>query len=130
MFNDPRYKGRIKWLSIDGVADLVVNSNDIIESKNVASQLKKWRKENKCHINTVIHKNSTSLKATGHLGSYIEKKCETVILLEDTQDYKVRNSAIEVNQSYSRGAPFDTFYFKLDDDSLPYECEDNEDWKN
>lgn len=128
LFNDPRYKGKIKWLSIDGVADLVLNSNDIIESQKVASQLKKWRKQNNCHINTVIHKTSTSLKATGHLGSYIEKKCETVILLEDTEDFKVRNSPIEVNQSYSRGAPFDTFYFKLNDDTLPYECEIKEEW--
>ena len=125
LFNDPRYKGKIKWLSIDGVADLVVNSNDIVESKDVAMKLKKWRKENNCHINCVIHKNSTSLKATGHLGSYIEKKCETVIVLEDTEDYKVRNSPIEVNQTYSRGAPFDTFYFKLDENTLPKQCENN-----
>jgi len=129
LFKDPRYKGRIKWLSIDGVADLVLNENCIIESKKVAKQLKKWRKENKCHINTVIHKNSTSLKATGHLGSYIEKKSETVIVLQDTEDYKIRNSPIEVNQSYSRGAPFDTFYFKLNDDTLPYECGLSEEWK-
>lgn len=123
LFKDPRYKGKIKWLSIDGVADLLVNSNDINESKNVATKLKKWRKENDCHINCVIHKNSTSEKATGHLGSFIEKKSETVILLKDTEDYKTRNSPIEVNQIYSRGAPFDTFYFKLDDNTLPFECE-------
>jgi hypothetical protein len=122
LFNDPRYKGKIKWLSIDGVADLLVNANDITESKNVATKLKKWRKENNCHIKCVIHKNSTSEKATGHLGSFIEKKSETVILLKDTEDYKIRNSPIEVNQIYSRGAPFDTFYFKLDDSTLPFEC--------
>lgn len=122
LFNDPRYKGRIKWLSIDGVADLLVNANDITESKAVATKLKKWRKENNCHINCVIHKNSTSEKATGHLGSFIEKKSETVILLKDTEDYKVKNSPIEVNQIYSRGAPFDPFYFKLNIDTLPFEC--------
>ena len=129
LFEDPRYKGKIKWLSIDGVADLVINPNDIVESKNVTTKLKKWRKDNNCHINCVIHKNSTSLKATGHLGSYIEKKSETVIILEDTEDYKIRNSPIEVNQTYSRGAPFDTFYFKLDDDTLPIECELGETWQ-
>ena len=128
LFNDPKYKGKIKWLSIDGIADLLVNSNDIVESKAVATKLKKWRKENECHINCVIHKISTGEKATGHLGSYIEKKSETVILLKDTEDYKVQNSPIEVNQVYSRGAPFDTFFFKLDDDTLPKECEVSEDW--
>ncbi len=129
LFNDPRYKGKIKWLSIDGIADLLVNTNDIVESKKVATKLKKWRKENDCHINCVIHKISTSDKGTGHLGSYIEKKSETVILLKDTEDYKVHNSPIEVNQVYSRGAPFETFYFKLNNDTLPYECElSDENW--
>ena len=51
LFNDPRYKGKIKWLSIDGIADLVVNTNDIVESRAVATKLKKWRKENDCNIN-------------------------------------------------------------------------------
>jgi len=128
LFNDPKYKGKIKWLSIDGIADLLVNTNDIVESKKVATKLKKWRKENDCHINTIIHKTSTSDKGTGHLGSYIEKKSETVILLKDTEDYTVKNSPIQVDQVYSRGAPFDTFYFKLNDSTLPYECELGSDW--
>lgn len=130
LMNDPRYKGKIKWLSIDGIADLVINPNDINESVSVATKLKKWRKEGNMHINTVIHKTSTSDKATGHLGSYIQKKSETVILLKDTEeDVKIRNSPIEVTQTYSRGAPFEHFYFKLNDETLPYECEnDNTDW--
>jgi len=40
LFNDPKYKGKIRWLSIDGIADLLVNSNDIVESKAVATKLK------------------------------------------------------------------------------------------
>ena len=127
LFQDSKYKGKIKWLSIDGIADLVKNTNDIIESVAVASKLKQWRKENNCHINTVIHKTSTNNKATGHLGSYIEKKSESVILLE-AFDLKVRNSPIKVRQAYSRGAPFDDFSFKLNDNTLPYECEENDNW--
>ena len=125
LFADERYKGKIKWLSIDGIADLLSNANDITESKMVATKLKKWRKENDCHINCVIHKNSTTDKATGHLGSFIEKKSETVILLQDTEDYEVRNSPIKVNQVYSRGAPFDPFFFDLNDETLPRECMGN-----
>lgn len=133
LFNDPRYKGKIKWLSIDGIADLLKNTNDIVESVEVATKLKRWRKENNCHINTVIHKISSGDKATGHLGSYIQKKSETVIFLKDTNDdYKVRNSAIEVSQKYSRGAPFDDFYFKLNENTLPFLCdiggEKNKEW--
>lgn len=127
LLSDPKYKGKVKWMSIDGVADLVKNTNDIIESVAVANKLKRWRKENKMHINTVIHKNSTSNKATGHLGSYIQKKSESVILLTDTnEDFKVHNSPIEVAQVYSRGAPFDPFHFKLNENTLPVECDNNE----
>lgn len=129
LLEDRRFKGKVKWMSIDGIADLLMNTNDIVESVNVAKKLKLWRKENQMHINTVIHKVSNSDKATGHLGSYIQKKSETVILLKDTdEDHKVRNSPIEVSQVYSRGAPFDPFYFKLNHETLPEECKNDESW--
>ena len=130
LLSDRRYKGKIKWISIDGVADLIVNPNDVNESVMAAQKLKKWRKEGNLHINTVIHKTSTSDKATGHLGSYIQKKSETVILLKDTEeDHRIRNSPIEVSQTYSRGAPFETFYFDLNDETLPRECtNDSKEW--
>lgn len=130
LLSDRRYKGKIKWISIDGVADLIVNPNDVNESVMAAQKLKKWRKEGNLHINTVIHKTSTSDKATGHLGSYIQKKSETVILLKDTEeDHRIRNSPIEVSQTYSRGAPFETFYFDLNNETLPRECtNDSKEW--
>ncbi len=130
LLEDPRYKGKIKWLSIDGIADLVENPNDIIESNKVLKKLKLWRSQYKMHINCVIHRTSTGDKATGHLGSGIQKKAETVILLKDTdEDPKVRNSPIEVVQTYSRGAPFTHFHFKLNEDTLPYECDiKTEEW--
>ena len=125
LLNDPIYKGKIKWMSIDGIADLLDNANDIEKSNAVASKLKKWRREYQMHINVVIHKNSTSNKATGHLGSAIQKKSETVILLEDTdENTDNRNSPIKVTQNYSRGAPFDPFYFHLEENTaLPKECD-------
>ena len=132
LLNDPRYKGRIKWMSIDGIADLLDNSNDIEKSNAVASKLKKWRRDNKMHINVIIHKNSTSNKATGHLGSAIQKKSETVILLEDTDSNPDnKNSPIKVTQVYSRGYSFDPFYFDIDTYSaLPKKCEfDLKNWE-
>lgn len=129
LLEDPRYKGNIKWMSIDGIADLVNNTNDIAESKAVAKKLKIWRKQYKMHINTVIHRTKQTENATGHLGSYIEKKSETVILLKDTEpDPRIRNSPIEVIQTYSRGPSFEPFYFKLNDSTLPEQCKFGENW--
>jgi hypothetical protein len=129
LLEDPRYKGKIKWMSIDGIADLLDNTNDIVESNAIAKRLKVWRKKYQMHINTVIHRTKQSQNATGHLGSFIEKKSETVILLRDTEeDPIIKNSPIEVIQTYSRGAPFDPFFFKLNEDTLPIQCELNNNW--
>ena len=129
LLQDPRYKGKVKWMSIDGVADLVDNTNDIEKSLKVAQKLKRWRRENNMHINTVIHRNSSTDKATGHLGSFVQKKAETVILLKDTEENpRIKNSPIEVVQTYSRGASFDPFYFKLNDETLPHLCKEGDQW--
>ena len=51
---------------------------------------------------------------------------ETSFLLEVT-DRKVKNSPVKVEQTDSRGAPFDDFYFDLELETVtPKECELNE----
>ena len=119
--NDPRYKGKIGWISIDGVADLCLNTNDIEKSKVIAQKIMSWNEG--CHVQCVIHKTFDKDKATGHLGSFVQKKAETTIFLRTT-DKDVKNSPIEVKQYDSRGAPFDTFFFDLDLNTVtPKECE-------
>lgn len=124
--NDPRYKGNIGLICIDGIADLCLNTNDIEKSKAVAQKIMQWNEG--CHICTVIHKTFDKDRGTGHLGSFIQKKAETTIFLNVT-DPEVKNSPVEVRQKDSRGAPFDTFYFDLDENTvIPKECK-NEGWK-
>jgi hypothetical protein len=115
-----RDKGGIVF--IDGIADLCQNENDVVQSKAVISKLKEWT-ELGFHICCVIHKTFEKEKAFGHLGSYVQKKCETSIFLEVT-DPSVKNSPVKVRQKDSRGAPFEDFYFDLDLHNLmPKECE-------
>ena len=59
---------------IDGIADLVNDVNDINASNELVQCLMKWTKELKIHIITVIHSNYNSMKPTGHLGSFLEKR--------------------------------------------------------
>ena len=121
-----KYKSKIGMVFIDGIADLCANPNDINQSNEVVNKLKEWT-EYGIHICCVIHKTFEKDKAFGHLGTYVQKKCETSIFL-DVTNTSVKNSPVKVTQKDSRGAPFDDFYFDLDLNNLtPKECEE-ENW--
>jgi len=114
-------KEQIGIMFIDGIADLCFNPNDIVKSNEVINKLKEWTSYG-IHICCVIHKTFEKDKAFGHLGTYVQKKCETSIFLHDT-DKETKNSPIKVSQKDSRGAPFDDFYFDLDLEKLqPKQC--------
>jgi hypothetical protein len=125
LLEDPRYKGKIKFISIDGIADLVENTNDIIMSADIAQKVLKWTDVYGVHLHTVIHKLMNVNKPTGHLGSYVLKKAESVMFLSNV-DEENKNSNILVNQKYSRGINFDDFYFNINQDGLPCEVDNNE----
>lgn len=119
LLNDERYKGKIKFVSIDGIADLIENTNDIVMSAKIANKTMKWTDENNLHLHTVIHKLIGVNKPTGHMGSYILKKAETVTFLEK-EDEENKNSNIIVKQKYSRGRSFEDFAFNVNEQGLPY----------
>lgn len=112
---DALYKKPIKLVSIDGIADLVENTNDIIMSKEASDFIMKWTYDYNLHITTVIHKSGVTGKPLGHLGTYILKKAESVIDLEINED-----KSISVSNPYSRGYSFESFSFDVNGDSLPY----------
>lgn len=117
-----RYKGQIGMIFIDGVADLCYNTNDIEKSKKVLQKIISWT-EYGIHICNVIHKTFEKDRATGHLGTFIQKKCETTIFLSSTDADDFR-SPVLVKQKDSRGIPFDNFYFEINDNGIPQECKE------
>lgn len=100
---------------IDGIVDLMLDSNDLKESSKVVQYLMKWTQELNIHIITAIHSNWNSEKPTGHLGSFLEKKAETQIALELSDQ---KHIAI-VKCMRSRGFPFEKFAFEVDNQGLP-----------
>jgi hypothetical protein len=120
LLQQPKFKGKVKFISIDGIADLVENTNDIIMSSAIASKVLKWTDEQGIHLHTVIHKLSNAQKGVGHLGSYILKKAETVVFLEQDENDK---EVINVNHSYARGISFNDFSFSVNKQGLPYEVD-------
>ncbi len=113
------HKGNVKLIFIDGVADLIEDTNDLVMSNYIAEKLLKWTDVYNIHVSIVIHNAYGTKKPTGHLGSAIVKKAETVILLTPTDDSK---EIIEVSALYSRGRAFENFFFKIYQ-GLPYQCD-------
>jgi hypothetical protein len=106
---------KIGLVIIDGIADLVAESNNQIESNEVVQRLMTWTTKYNCHITTVIHSNFNSDKPTGHLGSFLEKKAE--IQIELKFDATVGRTLASCKRS--RNVPFKDFYFYLDENNLP-----------
>ena len=97
-----RYGNGIGLVLIDGIADLVNDANDLREANQVVSKLLNWSKVLNCHIINVIHQTKGAGYATGHLGSAVTKKCETVLKCTADRD----NTLVEFVDTRNR-APED-----------------------
>ena len=121
--------GLIKWqlenieniglMFIDGIADLVKNVNDLDECNEVTQLLMSWSKDYKICIGTVLHMNFGTMKATGHLGSAVTKKAETVIAVE------TKDGVTSLSPNYTRNRPFDEIFFEVDNNGLPFQKPSN-----
>lgn len=110
------FKKPIKLISIDGIADLVDDTNDIVMSKKVSDKITSWTFKYNIHIITVMHKLVGQNKPVGHLGSFVTKKAESVLLLEKIEE----NGHIQVTNPLSRGYQIENFQFDVNSDGLPY----------
>ena len=107
---------------VDGVADLLDNVNDLEKSNALITKILKWVSVSQCHMIFVIHRNTSQLnaRATGHIGSALMKKAETVFTLE------AKEQMTEVNAGHCRNYPFDRFAFSIFD-GLPKQTDNLED---
>lgn len=107
---------KIGLIVIDGIADLCSDVNNMEQATEVQELLMKWSGELKCHITTIIHSNHGTTKPTGILGSALEKKCETQIMLEKNG---VNEGWVTVECRRGRNRNFETFSFGFTDNGLP-----------
>jgi len=110
--------GKIKnpaLIFIDGIADLIEDTNDLVISNQIINKIMRWTDELNIHVNVIIHNAYGTKKPTGHLGSVSVKKAETVININEEVDQEGTGlNYFGVTHQYSRGASFDKFYFKND----------------
>jgi len=124
------YKGKIKLVLIDGIADYVEDANNLLMSNEIAHYLLKWTDELKIHVHTIIHKTWGADKATGHLGSAVTKKAESLIFIDPLIDSnnKIYNfNTVKVRCGVSRGKMFEPFFLSVNMDGLPFTHTDEED---
>ena len=115
MMMESEYRNNIGLVCIDGAADILESVNDLDISNRIVQGMMTWSSKTNAHICTVLHRNHGSDKPTGHLGSAIMKKSETVAFV--TKD----NDTVKVTPDYTRNYPFEEFRFELDENYLPKE---------
>jgi hypothetical protein len=110
------YRDRIGLIVVDGFADLVKDVNDLEDSNKLVQKLLMWTDKSKAHLTGILHKNYGGEKPTGHLGSAILKKSETVCTL-DPSEYTLGH--VRVRFTHTRGFPIDDFEFYINEQGLP-----------
>ena len=91
---------------IDGVADLASCNNDEIEGNRVTQLLMTWTAKYNINIITVIHQPRSHNGATGHLGSQVEKKAESIISVKKDGSYSIIESQMLRNSDDFAPFPF------------------------
>ena len=103
---------------VDGLADLIRNTNCLEECSRSVSELMRLAEDYNVHICSVVHTNPNSDKTRGHVGSELQRKCETVMLV------KKEGEVSTVSPQFCRNKEFEKFSFFVNPDSgLPETCE-------
>jgi len=126
---DSEFSGKIDLITIDGLADLVTNTNDIELATSLAEEVMKWTAEG-LHVCFILHKNSGSQKARGHIGTVSTIKCETLISIDNITDdigNITEKNTVRISCSHSRGIYFEDFYLTINEDGLPFTHDEQSD---
>ena len=103
---------------IDGIADLIYNYNDVIESQEVVNKLAAIANEGDCCIVVVMHQNKGQhdRNMKGHLGTMLYQKCSDVFNVEK------HGTIFEVSHPVSRHCQCGGLCFKLDANAVPMDA--------
>ena len=66
---------------IDGIRDLMHDINRSTEATKLVGDLMQWTGEQNIHIQTVLHLNKGDDNARGHIGTELNNKAESVLLI-------------------------------------------------
>ena len=103
---------------VDGIADLIYNYNDVIESQNIVNELAAVASRHNCCIVVVMHQNKgqKDKNMKGHLGTMLFQKCSDVFNVEKC------GTVFVASHSVSRHRNCEDICFKLDDSAVPMDA--------
>ena len=101
---------------IDGIRDFIHDINSPGESTDVISKFMQWTDDRQIHIHTVLHQNKNDEHARGHVGTELNNKAETVLLVEKD---KSNGDISNVSAMHIRAIDFEPFAFRINDNALP-----------
>ncbi|RGV02711.1 MULTISPECIES: AAA family ATPase, partial [Bacteroidaceae] len=93
---------------IDGIRDMVYDINSPGESTRIISKLMQWTDDRQIHIHTILHQNKGDENARGHIGTELNNKAETVLLVEKD---KGNSDISHVSAMHIRAMDFEPFAF-------------------
>lgn len=103
---------------IDGIADLIYNYNDVIESQRMVNNLATVASKHNCCIVVVMHQNkgANDKNMKGHIGTMLNQKGSDVFNVEK------HGTLFEVTHSFSRHRQCQGLCFKLDANAVPMDA--------
>lgn len=110
------HKGKISYLLIDGIVDLLFDFNDLKECSELVQWVMRITKEYNVHISCILHENNSDGKARGHIGTMLAQKAETVLRIKKNDKQMNRSTITGVD---TRGVGFTPFDIEIDFDGVP-----------
>ena len=103
---------------VDGIADLIYNYNDVIESQDMVNNLAALANRHNCAIVVVMHQNKGShdKNMKGHLGTMLNQKGSDEFSVEK------HGTLFVVTHKMSRHSQGDGLVFKLDAHAVPMDA--------
>lgn len=101
---------------IDGIRDFLYDINSSSESTDIISKFMQWTDDRQIHIHTILHQNKGDENARGHIGTELNNKAETVLLVEKD---KGNSDISHVSAMHIRAMDFEPFAFRINDRALP-----------
>jgi hypothetical protein len=113
----------IALVILDGIADLIWDSNDGRESQSLLKEMRIWATEKNLHIHNLLHENptDTNSKMKGHLGTKGADKSECVFSVSSAKD---DDELRIVTNTMSRNKKCKPFSFRITSEKIEIQDEE------